>query len=380
MEILHFCPSRSFSGLEQYALQVAVDQRRRGREVGFVVSPGTRLEHECKNNGIDVILFNPFNTFGTLRFWPSLRKLLGGDKNLKILHVHSTQELFHISVPVMLQKIVRAHRPKVVLQSHIWINHKKKDALHRLLYSVVDEVWCASEIAKRSLIENLPVEPGSIRVMNYGRDVGTLESNFLTKEAARSVLRLPREATIMGTVSRIEESKGIRDFLEASVPLLDQNRDLHLAVIGATSPNDTAATLYNAKIHNWLASLSDDLRARIHFLGLIPESYKFLRAFDVYVLPSHQETFSLSLLDTQLAGLPVVGSASGGTPEVVREGETGWLFRPKEVEDLRGKLAQALESRTVWTDYGTRAASRVREEFDQQHVFEDILTAYESHL
>src|SRR5438876_717262 len=144
MEILHFCPSRSFSGLEQYALQIAVNQKENGRQVAFVVSPSSKLEGECRKANIPTIPFNPFNPLWAFQFWPLLHKLLNHQKNLKVLHLHSTQEIFHVSLPVLLRNYFnRLTRPKVVLQSHIWISHKKKDVFHRLLYSIVDEVWCS---------------------------------------------------------------------------------------------------------------------------------------------------------------------------------------------------------------------------------------------
>jgi hypothetical protein len=47
-EILHFCPSKSFSGLEQYALELAWDQKKKGRKVAFVVHPDSELRRECE--------------------------------------------------------------------------------------------------------------------------------------------------------------------------------------------------------------------------------------------------------------------------------------------------------------------------------------------
>ena len=379
MEILHFCPSRSFSGLEQYALDVAVSQKKMGREVGFVVCPGTRLEKECRDRNLEVVEFDPYQILWPLHFWPKLFGILRNDRALRVLHLHSTQELIHLSQPFFTLR-GSPLRPKVILQSHIWINHRKKDLFHKWLYSLVDEFWCSSEAAKKSLQENLPIPENKFKIIPYGRDVEGLEREFLDRTEARKQLGLSQDAVTMGTVSRLEESKGILEFLEAARELLMAGPQLHLAVIGGPTQDDPKAVEYKQRLDKTLDDFETNSRSRVHFLGPLPQSYKYLKAFDLYVLPSHQETFSLSLLDAQLAGLPVVGSESGGTPDVVKEGKTGWLFKPKDVSHLSQKLQEALSNRSLWNEYGRHASETVRRDYNQKTVFKNILSAYGSGL
>src|SRR5580692_7750250 len=100
MEILHCCPSMSFSGLEQYALEMAVDQKKRGRAVAFVVAPHSKLEDECRKNKIETISFNPYGFLWPLSFWPRLHSIFKSNPDLKVIHLHSTQEIAHVGGPV----------------------------------------------------------------------------------------------------------------------------------------------------------------------------------------------------------------------------------------------------------------------------------------
>src|ERR1017187_8206867 len=104
MDILHFCPSRSFSGLEQYALQLAVDQAHKGKQVGFVVFPGSEMEKRCRAEGVEPVPFDPYKLAGTVRFWPTLARVLSSP-TLKVVHLHSTQELFHLSGGMLFNKL-----------------------------------------------------------------------------------------------------------------------------------------------------------------------------------------------------------------------------------------------------------------------------------
>jgi glycosyltransferase involved in cell wall biosynthesis len=108
----------------------------------------------------------------------------------------------------------------------------------------------------------------------------------------------------------------------------------------------------------------------------VNDSFRYLKAFDLYVLPSHLECFSLSLLDAQLADLPVIGSDSGGTPEVVIPDQTGWLFKPRSISSLREKLKEALVQTDRWAQYGEKARMRVEKEFEQTEIFGKILKNY----
>src|SRR5207248_11132696 len=72
---------------------------------------------------------------------------------------------------------------------------------------------------------------------------------------------------------------------------------------------------------------------RVFFLGKIEAVAPLLSAADLFLIPSQSESFGLSALEALASGVPVVGSAVGGLPEVVRDGETGALC---EVGDVDG--------------------------------------------
>ena len=380
MNVLHVCPSRSFSGLEQYALELATYQQSQGLQVGFVVCPKTTLEEECVKRKIQTVDFLYDSWLGRLSFWRRMNSLLGREKDIKAVHLHMTDEVAHISLPIFWRRLRKlwTHRPKIIFQAHIWINHRKKDIYHRMLYSNIDEVWCSSEPAKRALIDSLPENLRVMKIFNYGRDISRMTPQILNRDEARRFLELQDGRKTLGTVSRIEKAKGIRELVEASVPLLEQDPKLELVVIGGTSPNNQEAQEYFESLKKDVARLPQAIKERIFFKGTIPESHRYLKAFDLYVLPSYLECFSLSLLDAQLAALPVVGSQSGGTPEIVIPGQTGWLFEPENVGSLRKALAEALSENNFWPQYGQRAQKRVIQDFDQSKIFQEMVNAYGS--
>lgn len=376
MRILHSCPSESFSGLEQYALELAIHQKSKGHAVYFIVAPHTELSSQVINAGLTVLempsafSLSPFLLF--LRYTKFFSKL-----RFDVAHIHSTQEIYNFVIIKVLAKIVGGSFKKSLLHCHLWVNHKKKDFWHKLIYMAIDEVWCSSGMAKKSLDENLPVPANKIKIVPYGRNIKKIKTEFFSKNEARTNLGLENLGTIWGCVSRIEKSKGIAEWLSGMKPLLEKSPNMSLVHIGGISPKNKEAISYFENLKSELKKWPAEVVERVRFLGHIPDSHRYLRAFDIYCLPSYQETFSLALLDAQLAGLPVVGSRSGGTPELVIEGETGWLFLPRDAKSLESASLKATGAIDRWEAMGDSASQRVEKEFGQEVIFQKILELYE---
>lgn len=364
MRILHFCPSQSYSGLEQYAFELACHQKNQKCDVTFAVFPGSDLEQHCKRVGLKTWGFDSTRPLEVMNFNALHPNFF---KDFDVIHLHSTQEVQRFFYFRWLQRTQK--KPKIILQIHLWINHHKKNPYHHMTYGVLDEVWCSSTPAKKALVHYLPVKPEKIKIINYGRDIQKIEKSFYTKAIAQEKLGIPKNATVIGTVSRIEKSKGIKELVEAFAEISHSHKDLHLVIIGGSSPNNDAAEKY-------FLNLRSTKPERVYFMGVMLESYKYLKVFDLYVLPSYEECFSLSLLDAQLAELPVVGTNSGGTPEIVCKEKTGWLVEPRSTKSLKEGLKLALLQKEQWESFGKSAGARVRAEFNQDEIFKKILEEY----
>jgi len=115
-----------------------------------------------------------------------------------------------------------------------------------------------------------------------------------------------------------------------------------------------------------------------HYLGLIDGSEKE-RAFadsDAFVLPSYTEGFSMSVLEAMDHGLPVVATTVGALPEVVRDGENGFLVHPGDCDALTGAIETLVLDRPLGVRMGNRNREYVRESFRIERIaqeFEGIL-------
>jgi N-acetyl-alpha-D-glucosaminyl L-malate synthase BshA len=122
------------------------------------------------------------------------------------------------------------------------------------------------------------------------------------------------------------------------------------------------------------------LTDHVHFLGEQDYIENILDVSDLLLLPSEQESFGLVALEAMSCGVPVVGSAIGGLPEVVAHGETGFLLPVGDIREMAEASARILLNPEEHSRMAERARSRARERFEASKVVPQYEKLYESLL
>jgi glycosyltransferase involved in cell wall biosynthesis len=121
---------------------------------------------------------------------------------------------------------------------------------------------------------------------------------------------------------------------------------------------------------------------RVLFLGHRADVPDILQASDVFVLNSGSEGMSNALLEALAAGLPCVATAVGGNPELVRDGENGFLVPPRQSAPLARALATLLQDSSLRQRMGARSRALAAREYSldamirrTEAIYEDVLSA-----
>jgi glycosyltransferase involved in cell wall biosynthesis len=118
---------------------------------------------------------------------------------------------------------------------------------------------------------------------------------------------------------------------------------------------------------------------RVHFLGYISSDAlaPYYAIADVVALASYaNETFSIMSAEAMACARPVVGSRFGGIPEVVQDGETGFLVEPEKASEFAEKISRLLNDAHLRERFGQCGRERVLKLFTWDAVTERVLDAY----
>ncbi len=172
---------------------------------------------------------------------------------------------------------------------------------------------------------------GSPEVIPHG--LRQREAHALDQDAARSLLGLPA-GTIILFVGRLIHAKGVIHLIRIMPKVLAARRDVRLVILGE-GPERAALT----------ALVNDlNLSSIVSFVGERPheDAIAFMRASDLFVLPSLTEPFGMVLVEAMSCGLPIVASNVMGIPSIVEEGTNGFLVPPGNEGALAAQVLRLL--------------------------------------
>lgn len=229
------------------------------------------------------------------------------------------------------------------LSHGIW--ERKRAAIQAVdparLHVVSPSRWLAEAAAASPIARGLRVS-----VIPHGSDPEVFAPR--DRGLARDVLGLPRDARVVTFVAEpiTRPVKRLRN-LVAAIEMMPAGVRPILVTVGNGGPNAAVSVP-----HLHLGSVRNE-----RLLSLV------YSAGDVMAVPSHQEAFSLVTLEAGLCGIPVVGSAAGGIPEIVRHGTTGLIVPPDDVPALSTGLRDLLIDHQKRLEMGAAARSRALEEY-----------------
>ena len=171
---------------------------------------------------------------------------------------------------------------------------------------------------------------------------------------ANADLAADTETAVVVYTGRLDRRKGLLDAIDAWPDVLLQRPDARLWLVGEGPDREL---LYRR--------ISDlDLRGRVCLPGAFDDIEDVLRAADVFLLPSHEEGMSLSLLEAMAAGLPLVASDIPGNQGLIEHRRHGLLTPPGDAPRLAESVLALLAAPAWGKQIGVAARQRVAERFD----------------
>jgi glycosyltransferase involved in cell wall biosynthesis len=190
------------------------------------------------------------------------------------------------------------------------------------------------------------------------------------RDETRRVLGIAPDRFTVGWIGRMTGVKRTGDVLLAFKELRERGIDACLCMVGDGPEREQV----EQRAHE-LGIMRDTL-----FLGYQENVAPFYAAFDAMILPSGNEGTPVSAIESLAAGRPVVATRVGGVPDVVRDGEDGFLVELGDVGELAGALARLAQDPELRGRMGEAGKSRVLPRYAVRRLVDDIDRLYRSLL
>ncbi|MBM3949040.1 MAG: glycosyltransferase family 1 protein [SAR202 cluster bacterium] len=241
----------------------------------------------------------------------------------------------------------------------------------RLIMGAVDAMVVSTESEKRDIARLYGVSPAKITVVPPGVDLALFRP--MDKSEARRGLGI-QESQVVLYVGRLEPLKGI-DILIQAAAQLDGREDTRVLVVGGNRKGD--------RLVGKLKAQAEDLGIgqKVTFTGPVAQSElpRYYNAADVFVLPSHYESFGLAALEAMACGVPVVVSRVGGLTTFISDGKEGYLI-PWRCPDPFAQRIEVLLSNPALRSAMGQAARAKAERMGWGVVADRMLGFYDSLL
>ncbi len=247
------------------------------------------------------------------------------------------------------------------LSRSIW--EKKEKAWKNLDMTIISPSrWLADCAKESSLFKNFRIE-----VIPYTIDTRVFKP--INKSIAKTILNIPAEKKVIlfgGLSATTDKRKGIQHLIPAIKILEDYGiyEYAELLIFGATKPKEDIGTKFNT---NYLGFINDDITLSIIY-----------SAADVFVMPSIQDNFPNTVLESLSCGTPVVSFGIGGNPDMIEHKINGYLAKPFEPADLAEGIRYVLSSdeKTIYS-LNSKARQKVEDEYNAERISKMYLGLFE---
>ena len=286
------------------------------------------------------------------------------ENNIDLIHVSWTKDLF---LAVLLKKLSRRNI-KIIYYRQMKITRRKHDIYHKFIYMNIDLVMTITNNLRKECLECLPVSSDKIKILKYG-----IKESDKTADKSKIYhkLSIDENKFTIGVFSRIEEQKGQHLVVEALNLLY--NKNIQLLIVGHCMDEDYKKNLI-AAINRY------KLDQKIFFVPFVDNPRDIMEVIDLVVLPTYEETFGLVVAESMMCSTPVIGSNSGGVPEIINDNVNGLLFKSRSSSSLAEKIYSIVESKELSDMLIKNAEVFIRKEYDYDKHFINFKNILKEHI
>jgi glycosyltransferase involved in cell wall biosynthesis len=367
---LLLCEYATLNGGERSMLATLAAIQYAGFSLAALAPPQGPLAKTLRERGVDVVAFNTRDSAGHHRPQQELREELAGALRRRhpcLLHANSLS-MGRLSGPVA----AAAHVPSL---AHL------RDIV-RLSPQAAADVNCHTRLLTVSrAAQEFHVAGGlaahKVHVLYNGVDLDEFRPRPASGNLHRELALAP-EMLLIGTIGQIALRKGQDVLAQAAAKLAGQLPHAHYVIVGERFSDKEESRRFEADLH---VAVGGPLAGRFHFLGYRDDVSRLLNDLTLLVHPARQEPLGRVLLEAAAAGVAVVATDVGGTPEIFpSDSQSARLVPPGDVDALAAAIAELAADPALRCRLAAAARRRAQEAFDIRHTAAALIEHYRALL
>lgn len=332
MKVVHLLTSGQTGGIESLCRDIG--QYGNMNHIFCFLTAGGVVCEDMQNKGMNVINLEKLGGKFSIKKIYKLRKIALECDAVVVHHGDPFIRLYYIILKLLTHKYaVSMVHSCYGDESQIYYKGLKylvyRSVIQKSL-DMSDAIWFVSKAGKNSCKLLYKIDESKCRVIYNG-----ISPDFIEKAHENRIINSrPYNITYIG---RLERIKGVHMLIKAFASLCQQN-DVILSIVGEGTARDELEALVN----------SLDIGDKVTFYGQQVDVHPFLSKASIFVYPSTcEEVFGISLVEAMAYGLPCIANNVGGIPEIINDGENGFLTKEateKEIASLIKKVIRMYEN------------------------------------
>lgn len=257
---------------------------------------------------------------------------------------------FHFA-PIRISPLLKIRFPRVTFIATIHLLYYptsfKGKIMNKLSFLPFKRILCVSEGTKQSLI-NYVGKSRKYQVLYLG-----VKTNPVINEKLKKDLQISQETVVLTSIGFSIRVKGFDVFLESIKNIVARKRlkhEIKVLIVGVEKNSEEDRLLNDLIIEKRLSDI-------VIPLGIRNDIQDIMNITDVYIQASRTEAISLSIMEAMRHSVPVIGSNVGGVPEVVHDGENGFLFPKESIIDLSDRIVELVNNDELRQSMGLKSKS-----------------------
>ncbi|NBL65273.1 glycosyltransferase [Flavobacterium sp. NST-5] len=362
MKVLHISGARSWGGNEQQLIDLISElELLNVASVVFGVK-NSPLESECGRHNIKFLTSDQkkLNKFSNYKLIKKIVKQELPD----VIHLHTSDSLTVFT----LSDILYSLKTPTVFSKKGMGNSSSVLSKLKYNYKNISAVICVSKKVKNEFSQILsPKNHRKLEVIYDGISVSRIkEPNYKLKD----FLKIEQSKFIIGNIANHVKAKDLPTLILAMNELINIKniRNVHLIQLGSINPKITPEI--TALIEQY------QLQNNISLVGFLENASSFISEFELYVMSSEREGFPLTIYESFYKKTPVVSTAAGGIPEILIDGENGFLTEVKDYKSLAEKINQLIFNEDLKNKFAQKAYDLFTKNYTTQHCALKTLNLY----